>query len=39
VISKSRWWTFDELSQTNEIVYPNNIPHILIDSLPEIFKL
>jgi 8-oxo-dGTP pyrophosphatase MutT (NUDIX family) len=38
VISKSRWWTFDELSQTNEIVYPNNIPNILVDSLPEIFK-
>ncbi|YCO60383.1 NUDIX domain-containing protein [Acinetobacter calcoaceticus] len=38
VISKSRWWTFDELSQTDEIVYPNNIPHILTDSLPEIFK-
>ncbi|HAV5392624.1 NUDIX domain-containing protein [Acinetobacter baumannii] len=38
VISKSRWWTFDELSQTDEIVYPNNIPNILIDSLPEIFK-
>jgi hypothetical protein len=38
VISKSRWWTFDELSQTNEIVYPKNIPNILIDSLPEIFK-
>jgi len=39
VISKSRWWTFDELSQTQEIVYPNNIPNILLDSLPEIFKL
>ena len=39
VISKSRWWTFDELSQTQEIVYPNNIPKILVDSLPEIFKL
>ena len=39
VISKSRWWTFDELSQTEEIVYPNNIPNILVDSLPEIFKL
>ncbi len=38
VISKSRWWTFDELSQTNETVYPNNIPNILADSLPEIFK-
>ncbi|MNV93683.1 hypothetical protein D3C71_1884080 [compost metagenome] len=38
VISKSRWWTFDELSQTDEIVYPNNIPNILTDSLPEIFK-
>ena len=38
VISKSRWWTFDELSQTKEIVYPNNIPKILIDSLPEIFR-
>ncbi|EOY9845884.1 DNA mismatch repair protein MutT, partial [Acinetobacter baumannii] len=38
VISKSRWWTFDELSQTDEIVYPNNIPNILVDSLPEIFK-
>ncbi|MCU4401312.1 NUDIX domain-containing protein [Acinetobacter pittii] len=38
VISKSRWWTFDELSQTNEIVYPNNIPHILTVSLPEIFS-
>jgi len=39
VISKSRWWTFDELSQTDEIVYPNNIPNILTDSLPDIFKL
>jgi len=38
VISKSRWWTFDELSQTEEIVYPNNIPNILADSLSEIFK-
>lgn len=38
VISKSRWWTFDELRQTDEIVYPNNIPNILVDSLPEIFK-
>jgi len=38
VISKSRWWTFEELSQTEEIVYPNNIPNILLDSLPEIFK-
>ncbi|WP_111856313.1 NUDIX hydrolase [Acinetobacter oleivorans] len=38
VISKSRWWTFDELSQTDEIVYPNNIPNILADSLPEIFN-
>jgi len=37
VISKSHWWTFDELSQTNETVYPNNIPEILVDSLPEIF--
>ena len=39
VISKSRWWTFGELSQTDEIVYPNNIPNILADSLPEIFEL
>ncbi|UGQ29780.1 NUDIX hydrolase [Acinetobacter calcoaceticus] len=39
VISKSRWWTFDELSQTEEIVYPNNIPNILVDSLPDICKL
>ncbi|MCG9494097.1 NUDIX domain-containing protein [Acinetobacter pittii] len=39
VISKSRWWTFDELSQTEEIVYPNNIPNIFADSLSEIFKL
>ncbi|MDA3454134.1 MULTISPECIES: NUDIX hydrolase [Acinetobacter] len=38
VISKSRWWTFDELSQTDEIVYPNNIPKILAESLPEIFN-
>ncbi|MEH1710893.1 NUDIX domain-containing protein [Acinetobacter pittii] len=38
VISKSRWWTFEELSQTDEIVYPNNIPNILADSLPEIFN-
>jgi len=38
VISKSRWWTFDELSQTEEIVYPNNIPNILADSLSDIFK-
>ena len=39
VITKSRWWTFDELNQTSETVYPNNIPNILADSLPEIFKL
>ena len=39
VINESRWWTLDELRQTDEIVYPNNIPNILIDSLPEIFKL
>lgn len=38
VISKSRWWTFDELSQTEEIIYPKNVPKILMDSLPEIFK-
>ncbi|MEG0577727.1 MAG: ATP-binding protein, partial [Bacilli bacterium] len=34
VIHKSYWWTLDELNQTKEIVFPHDIPNILLENFP-----
>ena len=38
VIHKSYWWTLDELNQTKEIVFPHDIPNILLENFPELLK-
>lgn len=38
VISKSNWWKLDDLRETSETVFPNNVPNILFRSFPRIFK-
>lgn len=38
VINKSNWWNLADLRKTNETVFPHNIPDILLENLPQIFK-
>lgn len=38
VISKSNWWKLEDLRETSETVFPNDIPNILFRSFPQIFK-
>ncbi|MCK4103392.1 NUDIX hydrolase [Acinetobacter radioresistens] len=39
VIRKSNWWNLNDLRETNETVFPNNIPDILCRSFPQVFKI
>ncbi|SDB88502.1 NUDIX domain-containing protein [Acinetobacter boissieri] len=38
VIKQYQWWHLNELKNTPETVFPNNIPHILSDYFPHLFK-
>lgn len=39
VIKQQRWWCLSQLKNTQETVFPNNIPQILSRHFPNIFKV